>query len=261
MYTNQIEKLNRQTNTELPQKISAIRPMELTQDDAIDRSNVFRPKSPYQAPINPIAEIVHSPRKSTISVMEPIKAGESPSPAKLMEYDKDKQVEVANVKMLSLKQLKDNVLNILEAKKHSDRKRAEARQPLESMEQYFYAYLNQQFGLKCLVLEHANSILKSVAELAHLDADVSYFGHLMRNEIDENFGVIRQRLKETIVELLRLCLRGKFPVKSDAAIVEMVVSRQADCIHEDEWNHILKYLYSPHDVRNNMHHLLVLNLI
>ena len=55
--------------------------------------------------------------------------------------------------------------------------------------------------------------------------DVLVFGKVIRNEIDEEFRFVQKQLKETVVELLRVKLKGTYQLKTDAQIGHMVVSR------------------------------------
>lgn len=159
------------------------------------------------------------------------------------------------VKTIGLKQLREIISQIYHSKKVQDKKCVRAKLPLETLEQHFYSYLNQQFGLKSLVVQHATAILKATIQYEKQDIEAAVFRNLIKNEIDQGFLPIKHRLEETIVELLRAYLRGTYPVKPDAAIVAMVMERCSDYIYEEECVEILKYIYNPRDRNTVMRRL------
>ena len=81
-----------------------------------------------------------------------------------------------------------------------------------------YTYLNQRYGLKPLIVEHASAIVKAVNKCSPIDNDVAVFGQILRNEVDEEFRFVQQQLKQTVAELLRVYLKGKHPLKTDGDI-------------------------------------------
>merc|ERR1712166_657554 len=66
------------------------------------------------------------------------------------------------VRDLSLKQLKDHINAIFASKLAFDKKCKDAHLPRETMEQHMYTYLNQKYGLRSLIVEHATSIVKAM---------------------------------------------------------------------------------------------------
>jgi hypothetical protein len=87
--------------------------------------------------------------------------------------------------------------------------------PRETMEQYMYTYLNQKYGLKSLIVEWAAAIITSVRQYQREDHDVALFGKIFKNECDEEFRLIQQHLKETILTTFRSLLKEKHPFKSE----------------------------------------------
>ena len=86
------------------------------------------------------------------------------------------------------------------------------------MEQHLYTFLNTKYGLKALIVEYANATLDGITRYAATDNDVSVFGCLMRNEVDEEFRFVQKQLKQTVLELLRVYLKGKYPLKVEADV-------------------------------------------
>ena len=90
---------------------------------------------------------------------------------------------------------------------------------------HMYTFLNQRYGLKSLIVEHASAIIQAVTKYSTIDNDTLVFGKIIRNEIDEEFRLVQKQLKETVVELLRVKLKGTFQLKTDAQINQLVESR------------------------------------
>ena len=168
--------------------------------------------------------------------------GPSMGPPKSAEKSKPK------IRILSLKQLKENFINLIyESKIKFDKKCMKNHLPRETMEQHMYTFLNQRYGLKSLIIEHASAVIKAVNKYHEIDNDVAVFGKILRNEVDEEFRFVQKQLKDTVVELLRVYLKGKMPMKTDAAINRVLKKRLFGDVEEDEWVDIIKYMYNHDD--------------
>ncbi|CAK88677.1 unnamed protein product (macronuclear) [Paramecium tetraurelia] len=152
-----------------------------------------------------------------------------------------------NVRHLTLKQLKDVIQEIYESKQKFDQKCAESKLPRETMEQHMYTFLNQKYGLKSLIIEWATSIVNALKKYSAEDNDVAVFGKILRNECDEEFRFVQTQVKNTMQELLKMYLRGKFPLKHQAEIKEMLNQRINGQLYEEEAVDIIKYMYNQED--------------
>lgn len=155
-----------------------------------------------------------------------------------------------NTKSLTLRQLKDLIEEIYASKQKFDEKCAESRLPRETMEQHLYTYLNQKYGLKNIILDYASSIVQGIKRYSTEDNDVAVFGKILRNEIDEEFRFVQKQLKDTVAELLKVFLRGKYTKKMDSEIQAMLQQRMSGDILEEEWVDIVKYMYNKEDSVN-----------
>ncbi|CAD8151655.1 unnamed protein product [Paramecium octaurelia] len=151
------------------------------------------------------------------------------------------------VKMLTLKQFKDLIVEIYESKLKFDQKCSDSHLPRETMEQHMYTFLNQKYGLKSLILEWASCIINALKRYGNDDNDVAVFGKILRNECDEEFRFVQGQVKNTILELLKMYLRGKFPLKTNADIKEMMNQRVNSFIFQEEAEDIIKYMYNQED--------------
>merc|ERR1711966_348486 len=148
---------------------------------------------------------------------------------------------------LSLKQLLTFIDELYESKEKYDAKCRDAKLPRETMEQHLYTYLNQKYGLKSLIIEWASAVMAAVKRFADDDNDVAVFGKILRNEIDEEFRIVQKQLKDTVAELLRVYLKGKYPLKSEDEVSKLLKKRMASSVYEEEWVDIIKYMYNHED--------------
>eukprot|EP01065_Artemidia_motanka_P025667 TRINITY_DN30644_c0_g1_i1.p1 TRINITY_DN30644_c0_g1~~TRINITY_DN30644_c0_g1_i1.p1 ORF type:complete len:709 (+),score=218.55 TRINITY_DN30644_c0_g1_i1:52-2127(+) len=148
---------------------------------------------------------------------------------------------------LSLRQLKELIEDIYASKSKFDIRCTETHMPRETMEQHLYTYLNQKYGLKNLILDWAQAIINAVRKYGPEDNDVAVFGKILRNEVDEEFRFVQRQLMETVHELLRVYMKGKFTNRSDEEITQMMRKRTDGSVNEDEWVDIVKYMYNADD--------------
>jgi len=147
----------------------------------------------------------------------------------------------------TLKQMRDLIDELYISKLRHDAKCAEALLPRETMEQHLYTSFNTKYGLKTLILEYANASLDGIRRYSMEDNDVAVFGCILRNEVDEEFRFVQKQLKQTVFELLRVYIKGKQPLKSDAAVAELLIKRSHGFILEEEWSDIVRYMYAQED--------------
>lgn len=143
--------------------------------------------------------------------------------------------------------MKDVIEEINESKQKYDKKCIEMKMPRETMEQHMYGFLNQKYGLKNLIIEWAMAIINGIKKFCFEDNDVAVFGKVLRNECDEEFRLVQNQVKNTIVELLKMHLRGKFPFKHNSEIKELIDGKINGYINSDESHDIIKYMYNKED--------------
>lgn len=90
------------------------------------------------------------------------------------------------------------------------------------MEQYMYTYLNQKYGLKALIVEWAASIINAVKTYLRQDHDVTLFAKILKNECDEEFRFIQMHVRDTLVQLVKVILKDKYPLKSEPDVQRML---------------------------------------
>lgn len=128
-----------------------------------------------------------------------------------------------------------------------DKKCEDSRAPKETMEQYMYTYLNQKYGLKSLIVEWAASIINAVKTYLREDHEVTLFAKILKNECDEEFRLIQNHVKDTLLTLVRVIYRDKYPLKSETETLAYLEKTQQGQIEEWIWMKILDKMYEDQD--------------
>lgn len=103
-----------------------------------------------------------------------------------------------------------------------DKKCADNHVPKETMEQYMYTYLNQRYGLKNLIVEWAAAIINGIKTYGRQDHDIALFGKILKNECDEDFRFIQVHVKDTLISLIKVMVKDKYPFKTEAEVNKML---------------------------------------
>ena len=149
--------------------------------------------------------------------------------------------------MLTLKQLKDTIADIYAQKVKFDKKCEENKVGKETLEQFMYTYLNQKYGLKPLIVEWAAAIINAVKTYIREEHDVALFAKILKNECEETFRLTQEQVKETLTNLIKVLLKDKHPLKSEAEILKMLAAVQKGRIEDWMWRKILEHEYDPQD--------------
>ena len=120
--------------------------------------------------------------------------------------NQNQNIGQTNLRILTLKQLKELFEDIYAQKAKFDKRVQEGKVTRETMEQFMYTYLNTKYGLKNLIVEWACGIVNGIRKFASKDNDVALFGLVLRNECDEEFKLVQNQVKTTIRELLKVKL-------------------------------------------------------
>ncbi|EGR31721.1 hypothetical protein IMG5_103650 [Ichthyophthirius multifiliis] len=156
----------------------------------------------------------------------------------------------STIRSLTVRQLKETIEEIYKSKQSFDKKYQEAQLPRETMEQHMYTYLNQKYGLKNLIIEWAAALINGIRKFSSEDNDVAVFGKILRNECDEEFRFVQNQVKNTIQELLKMYLRGKYSYKHANDIKDMLNQKINGWICEEETIDIIKYMYNQEDAES-----------
>lgn len=112
-----------------------------------------------------------------------------------------------------------------------------------------YTYLNQKYGLKPLIVEWAAAIINGVKTYIKEEHDVALFAKILKNECDEDFRFIQIHVKDTLISLVKVMLKDKFPLKSEKDIQKMLDQIQNGKIEDWMWLKILEKMYEEQDAQ------------
>ena len=128
-----------------------------------------------------------------------------------------------------------------------DKKCQENKVGKETLEQYMYTYLNQKYGLKPLIVEWAAAIINGVKTYIKEEHEVALFAKILKNECDEDFRFIQVHVKETLLNLVKVMLKGKYSLKSEKEIQRMLDAIEKGKIEDWMWLKILEKMYEERD--------------
>ena len=76
---------------------------------------------------------------------------------------------------------------------------------------------------------------------------MALFAKILKNECDEDFRFIQIHVKDTLISLVKVMLKDKFPLKSEKDIQKMLDTIQNGKIDDWMWMKILEKMYEEHD--------------
>lgn len=110
-----------------------------------------------------------------------------------------------------------------------------------------FTHLNQKYGLKNLIIEWAASIVNAVKFHMKEDSDIALFAKLLKNEVEEDFRYIQDKVKNTVSKVLKKHLKDKFKLKSESEITKMQESLENGYITSYICEYILDFIYESGD--------------
>ena len=152
-------------------------------------------------------------------------------------------LSLAGNRVFTLKMMKEIISNIYTSKASFDKKCLINKQPKQTMEEYMYIYLNQKYGLKNMVIEWATNIINGIRTFSNEDTEISLFGKILQNELEENCQLLINNLKENINSILFNLLRAENPFKNDGEIIEIRNKYIKNDIPPDKTQQIIETLF------------------
>ena len=205
-------------------------------------STNFENKNPNINPslINsiPISQLKNKPFDNDIEnskkILEPISNQNFPNkayikqkiPNPLTHNNINNNVELTNLslagnRVFTLKMMKEIISNMYTSKIAFDKKCEINKQPKQTMEEYMYIYLNQKYGLKNMVIEWATNIINGIRTFSSEDTEISLFGKILQNELEESCHLLITNLKENINTILLSVLKAENPFKDESELNSM----------------------------------------
>ena len=130
-------------------------------------------------------------------------------------------LSLAGNRVFTLKMMKEIISNIYTSKISFDKKCIMNKQPKQTMEEYMYIYLNQKYGLKNMVIEWATNIINGIRTFSSEDTEISLFGKILQNELEESCHLLINNIKENINSILLNILKTENPFKDENELNNM----------------------------------------
>ena len=130
------------------------------------------------------------------------------------------KLSLAGNRLFTIKMLKEVISSMYSSKITFDKKCLQNKQAKQTMEEFMYTFLNQKYGLKNMVIEWATNIINGIRTYSE-DTEISLFGKILQNELEENCQLLIPNLKESINTIILSNLRNEYPYKNDIELNKM----------------------------------------
>jgi hypothetical protein len=194
-----------------------------------------------------LEKIIKLSKQSAAHAVSPTFIQKTSTPPKSFNSIRFNIPQQPTIKELSLRQLKELVDEIYASKKKFDSKCIELQQTRETMEQHMVTFFNQKYGLKNLTQEWCASTLKAVAKFEGEDSEVSTFANILRHEVDEEYRLVQEQVKQSVTELLRQQIKTKSPYMGEAQVKAVLHDKLGGELLEEDWVSVVRYMYNEGD--------------
>jgi len=131
------------------------------------------------------------------------------------------KLSLAGSRVFTIKMMKEVITSMYSSKIAFDKKCIQNKQAKQTMEEFMYTYLNQKYGLKNMVIEWATNIINGIRTFSAEDTEISLFGKILQNELEENCQLLIPNLKENINTIILNILRNEYPYKNEIELNKM----------------------------------------
>jgi hypothetical protein len=159
--------------------------------------------------------IINTDKKQNINDNMDIKDFNKPCQSNIFNNVSLTNLSLAGNRVFTLKMMKEIISNIYSSKASFDKKCLQNKQPKQTMEEFMYTYLNQKYGLKNMVIEWATNIINGIRTFSPGDTEISLFGKILQNELEESSQLLITNVKENINSIIMSALRAEYPFKSE----------------------------------------------
>ena len=159
--------------------------------------------------------IINTDKRQNINDNIDIKDFNKPCESNIINNVSLTNLSLAGNRVFTLKMMKEIISNIYSSKDSFDKKCLQNKQPKQTMEEFMYTYLNQKYGLKNMVIEWATNIINGIRTFSPGDTEISLFGKILQNELEESSRFLITNVKENINSIIMSVLRAEYPFKSE----------------------------------------------
>ena len=215
------------------------------------KSNIINPLSIPQLKNKPIQKEVENSKKIE-PVPNPSFSNQNylneKSPNPLTHNNINNNVVLTNLslagnRVFTIKMMKEIISNIYTSKISFDKKCLINKQPKQTMEEYMYTYLNQKYGLKNMVIEWATNIINGIRTFSNEDTEISLFGKILQNELEENCRLLINNLKVNINSILSNLIKAENPFKNEYELNNIKIKYIKNDIPPEKTQQIIETLF------------------
>ena len=184
----------------------------------INNNTKLKSKNKNDINNNRINNMNSSGKKQNINNINFINDSNIPNQSNIINNVSLTNLSIAGNRVFTLKMMKEVISNIYSSKTSFDQKCIQNKQAKQTMEEFMYTYLNQKYGLKNMVIEWATNIINGIRTFSKEDTEISLFGKILQNELEENCQLLIPNLKENINSILLNIIRSEYPYKNDVEL-------------------------------------------
>eukprot|EP00929_Paragymnodinium_shiwhaense_P107472 TRINITY_DN7358_c0_g1_i1.p1 TRINITY_DN7358_c0_g1~~TRINITY_DN7358_c0_g1_i1.p1 ORF type:complete len:598 (-),score=172.54 TRINITY_DN7358_c0_g1_i1:36-1829(-) len=151
---------------------------------------------------------------------------------------------------LSFRQLKQLIDSVYDSKAIHDQACFDQNLPSETLEQHLYAFLNKRYGVRSVVTEWAQAILKAAQKYSPVECEVTVFLKILGNSLSESFAAVQDTLRASVQTLLRKYLYMKNSHRSQAEMENLWRARLSRGIPFAECDLVVRYMYNERDAES-----------
>jgi hypothetical protein len=152
-------------------------------------------------------------------------------------------LSLAGNRVFTIKMMKEIISNIYTSKISFDKKCLINKQPKQTMEEYMYTYLNQKYGLKNMVIEWATNIINGIRTFSNEDTEISLFGKILQNELEESCRLLINNLKVNINSILSNLIKAENPFKNEYELNNIKIKYIKNDIPPEKTQQIIETLF------------------
>ena len=134
---------------------------------------------------------------------------------------------------MSLPLLLNFITEVFSAKIGHNQKALQAGKQPESMEEYMFTFLNQQYGVRGLIIKTLETILSSVKYHATMDWQVLAFASILQNKVTEEFWQSQMDLKAELSHKLIVELKRRYKSQAKAHQVYLQIIHDQKLIEKE----------------------------
>lgn len=157
----------------------------------------------------------------------------------IMSKDIKSKSDIIYFKSLTLPEILQMIKELYQSKNNYNLRCKHTKLVKETTEKHMYTFLTHKFGLPNLVMQYAKGLVQAIKDYSQLSSDVLLFSKILKNQIDENFGIITlENIRKQIHDKIYEISYSKYKNLKSADFLNIVSNKQS--LEKDEWESLIK---------------------